>query len=630
MSIPRISLLAALTLLAALLAAPGASAGQKPDLVVANVSKPPATLIPGKRAKLVVKVRNKGKGGAPKNRVGVYLLDKRAPKGKKGKGKFVRRRLKRAKVKALKPGKKGKAKLRVLVPANATLGSRKLVVCADDTHKVRESKESNNCRNSKSFKLVAAAAAAAPVPAARPAFTLTDDIESAFGENAQREDIKAGSPVNAEMRAGNGLPGQAGYTRADVAPEPLLSGATTNFTFGSEEDDGDAAATLPFDFPFGGISERTARVSTNGWIGLGGPALDYWEDGQPDYYAGFEQFVGEFYRGIMPYWGDLDAGVPSAGDGTVAMVIAADGGSVAFQWDINQHEGPGHRRVIQLVLFPDGSFRFDYPGANEAGGNEAFVGFSLGTGAASVNTVAANVTAVPPSSILFTPNPVPTSGPLAAGQATLTLPDGSAFISGDPSCALTTPPGPMSEGLVTCAVPELAPGQQAARAVTYAMPPNAAGQSDPANFRYLATLLAPGFQLADGDQINALGPDMAATTVAVEEEYISAAPQVGLPAQFKTTVSSTASLDEPKVTFALPANTSLTSVTIGGEAIPCTPVSAGQTTCKLPSGAAYFEVVVTVTPEAAAAGAGLTLTATASALNAPAESASTTSPNVTP
>ena len=40
-----------------------------------------------------------------------------------------------------------------------------------------------------------------------------------------------------------------------------------------------------------------------------------------------------------------------------------------------------------MVLFPDGSFRFDYPGANAAGGSKTFVGFSLGTGPDSADVV---------------------------------------------------------------------------------------------------------------------------------------------------------------------------------------------------------------------------------------------------
>jgi hypothetical protein len=594
--------------------------GATPNLVVTKVSKPPASTTVGSKLNVVVKIKNKGAAKAGKSKLALYLA-----KGRKHKPND--RRLKRTKVKPLGPGKAAKLKLKLALPGPTAPGTYRLIACADDRKKVRESKERDNCTTTRKF-----AVTAVPVPAAAaaPAFTMTDGLDWGFVENANGESLKAGDPVTATLRAANGLPGQAGYVRSAVAPEGFLAGTTATLDFGTDEDDGQVTLAMPFAFPFGGINEETVSVGTNGWISFGSPAPDYWNDDQPNDYRGPVALVGDLERGMMPYWDDLDVGDQGAGVGSVKEVIAADGSAVAFQWDLGQHSGGEPRRVFQVVLYRDGHFRFDYPGANAPGSAPSFIGYSLGTGPSSADAVGVNVDAVPPTSLLFTPKPVTAGSPLAEGQTTVTLPAGSAFVAGSPGCALVTAPGPLTAGLAGCPVPTLAPGQQATQTVTFTEPPNAPGETRPANFRFLGTYLSGGFTLKDGKEIDRLATGLEATSIALNPSYVGpATPETGVPAEFAAQVNAAFSnLDEPTATFDLPANTTLESIEIAGQPIPCSTVSVNQVTCHLPSGTNGTEVVVTVTPSGLAAGSTMTLGVTAQALNAPPVNGSATSPIV--
>jgi hypothetical protein len=603
----RAALLALFTVIALLAVAPAAGAKTKekalPDLVVKKVSKPPKTGVVGSRLKLVVAVQNAGGANAGKSKLGLYL-----GKGKKHTKKD--KRLKRVKVKPLGAGKGKKLKLRVTLPAKSKPGSYRFFACADDTKKVKEAKE-RNCKGTRKFSLVAKPV---PVPPPAAAFTMSDGLDWGFVSNTQEHKPDAGDPVAITLTAGNGIPGQAGYARASVAGEGFRSGASTTLDFGSHEDDGQVTLQLPFAFPFGGVKEQTISVSTNGWVSFGSPAWDYWDDVQPYDYRGVQTVVGELERGIMPYWADLDVGEPTDDSGTVKQVIAADNSWVAYQWDTNQHgNGTGERRSFQLVLFPDGSFRFDYPGTNSAGGNKSFVGYSLGTGAASADVVSAEGKSVPASSLLFTPNALPAAGPTGPGEVTAVLPKGSSFVSGDAGCSLVTAPAQFSTGLVKCSVPALGAGEQAARTVTFAMPGNAPEQSTPANFRLFGTYLSGAIKLTDGDEIDRLTTGLEPSKIGISANFISSPLEVGATEAIEVEISSDPEgLDEPTVKFDL-TNATFSSVEIDGEPIECTPPSGGSTTCVLPSGLSKTFVEVNVVPSALT----LELKTTAQALNAP-------------
>jgi hypothetical protein len=595
--------------------APAGAKTALPNLVVTKVSKPPKTKTLGSKIKLVVKVADKGGPQASASKLGLYL-------GKGRKHTKKDKRLKRVKVKALASGKSQKLKLKALLPKKTKPGTYRLFACADDTRKVKEAKEGDNCRGSKKLRLVANTRAAATIPPGQSpppaaAFSMSDGLDWGFVENAEQDSAEAGDPVTVNLTAANGIPGQAGYVRTDTAPEGFRSGNATTLDYSgatNSGDDGQVTVPLPFDFPFGGIREDKISVSTNGWVSFRSPAWDYWNDVQPEDYRGVQAVVGELERGIMPYWDDLDVREQGAGTGTVTEVVAPDNSWVAFQWDLGQHGGGTPRRTFQLVLFPDGSFRFDYPGKNEAGGNEAFVGYSLGTGASSADVVAENTESVPASSLLVKPKALPASGTTDPGNVSTTLPKGSTFDSADPGCTLASEPTMTSTGLVSCAVPSLAPGQQTARNVTYSMPPDAPGQTSPANFRYLGTYTAGSVKLTDGDEVDALSTGLPATAIDVKTVYPGGAFEPEVPTNFEVSVKpKNGGLDEPTVEFDLEGAT-FSSAKIAGEPIECTPPGGGSATCVLPSGTHASKVEVTVVPTNSSS---IDLEVTARALNAP-------------
>lgn len=604
------ALIALLTLVAVLAAVPAASAKTKsvqPDLVVKKVSKPPKAKTVGTKVKLVVKVANVGAAGAKKSKLGIYLGagKKHAKKDK---------RLKRVKVKPLAAGKGKKLKVRITIPAKTKAGTYRLFACADDTKKVQEAKE-RNCKGTRKISLEAVPPPAAP-PA--PAFTMSDGLDWGFVENAEDKSPEPGEPVTLTLTSANGLPGQAGYTRTAVPSEGFRSGATTTFDFdtpNNNEDDGQVTVQLPFAFPFGGVSEQSISVGTNGWVSFGSPAWDYWDDVQPYDYRGIQTVVGELERGMMPYWADLDVGEPIADSGTVKQVVAPDNSWVAYQWDVSQHGFGGEpQRTFQLVLFRDGSFRFDYPGANVDGGHKNFVGYSLGTGAASADIVTAEGTAVPSSGQLFTPKAVSAGTPSAAGETTALLPKGSSLISASPGCVLTTAPAKFSTGLVSCPVPSIAVGAQLAQTVTFSMPADAPGESEPANFRLLGSYLTGGLKLTDADEIDNLTTSLEATTIKIVTKYTGGNIEAGVPTTFEVTVDPlSGGLDEPIATFSI-TNAILSAIEIEGQPIECTGIGGGSASCLLPSGTTGTDVVLTVVP---ASVNPLELNTTARALNAP-------------
>lgn len=602
----RAALLVSSILVALLALAPAAMAKTKPaapDLVVKKVSKPPKTKTVGTKVKLVVKVANVGAAGAKKSKLGIYL-----GKGKKHVKKD--KRLKRVKVKPLAAGKGKKLKVRVTIPAKTKAGTYRLFACADDTKKVKEAKE----RNCKGTRKISLQAVSGPVPPPAPAFTMTDGLDWGFVENAQDKSPEPGDPVTLTLTAGNGIAGQAGYTRTAVPSEGFRAGATTTLDFGDNEDDGQVTLQLPFAFPFGGISEQTISVSTNGWVSFGSPAWDYWDDVQPYDYRGIQTVVGELERGIMPYWADLDVGEPSSGSGSVKQVVAPDNSWVAYQWDTNEHSFAAVRRTFQLVLFRDGSFRFDYPGANTEGGHKNFVGYSLGTGASSADIVTAEGTAAPSSGQLITPKALPAAGPTATGETTALLPKGSSFVSASPGCALTTAPAKFSTGLVTCAVPSIAAGAQLAQTVTFSMPGDAPGESSPANFRLLGSYATGGLKLTDAKEIDRLSTSLEATTIKIVTKYTGGNIEAGVPTTFEVTIDpSKSSLDEPTTTFSI-TNAAISAVEIDGQPIECTGVGGNSASCLLPSGTSGTDVVLTVIP---ASVNPIELNTTARALNAP-------------
>lgn len=121
-------------------AGPSAGAAPRgPDLVVAAVGTPPAKARPGGRFDLGATVANKGRGTAKPSTLRLYLsLDRTRGRGDLAAGSIA--------VKKLKPRKKTAVRGRVAVPIGTPDGTYWVLACADATNRVKESKETNNCR----------------------------------------------------------------------------------------------------------------------------------------------------------------------------------------------------------------------------------------------------------------------------------------------------------------------------------------------------------------------------------------------------------------------------------------------------------------------------------------------------
>ena len=132
------ALLAGLLLL--LVASDTEAAGKRrADLVAGAVSGAPARLAPGGAVEVRAKVTNQGRRRARASRGGLYL-------SKDAKLGGTDARLAGIRIPALKPRGSRKVRARGVLPANATTGAYRLLLCADVKRKVRESSERNNCR----------------------------------------------------------------------------------------------------------------------------------------------------------------------------------------------------------------------------------------------------------------------------------------------------------------------------------------------------------------------------------------------------------------------------------------------------------------------------------------------------
>src|SRR5215211_3688724 len=224
----------------------------------------------------------------------------------------------------------------------------------------------------------------------RTAFDLQmdDALDWGFTQDAAGHEPGPGENVETTLRMGAGAVGHAGYRRSMVPAHALAAGTATVLDFGTDLDDGAVPVHLPFAMPFFGIRYHDISVSTNGWVGFGTAAVDYLDDSQFFDYRGFNQTVGNFYHGVMPFWSDLDLADGGGGVGTVSVFSAAH--SVAIQWDAGEfNDGEPPRRVFQVVLFDDGRIRYDYGSSTppDSDPNPGFVGLSSGTGAAGLDTV---------------------------------------------------------------------------------------------------------------------------------------------------------------------------------------------------------------------------------------------------
>jgi hypothetical protein len=113
----------------------------RPDLTVSALSSPPSKAEPGDAFTVTATVANRGDATAGASTTAVFLSKDRT----KGPGDV---RLASTTVKALKPGATTRLRTRVTLPRSTKAGTYHVLACADDRARVREARESDNCRSS--------------------------------------------------------------------------------------------------------------------------------------------------------------------------------------------------------------------------------------------------------------------------------------------------------------------------------------------------------------------------------------------------------------------------------------------------------------------------------------------------
>ena len=622
---------AALSLSAA--AAPAATTKSGPDLVSRSIKGHPGKLTSGTRFTVRIKIRNSGNKKAGRSTLAVYLG--RKPHHSKGDLRIGSahvpaigvHRSKTVKVKAKLPAVKASAHS---LPA----GSYHVIACVNASHKLHERNAGNDCRvESGSLKLrivsppgtsPAPPTRAAPptqtttppVPAAAPAFAISDGIDWGEDEYADGNTLDTGDPIDITLTAGNGLAGQAGYTRTAVADEPVPSGTATTLS-PVDRDDGMVAVTLPFKFPFGGIPYDSTSVGTNGQLTFGAPSPDYFANSVEQDFRGVDTLVGEFERGLMPYWTDLDLAAGPVSDPKLTETVAPGNASVTFSWHISECcPGPPERN-FSATLFPDGRFRYDYGTPNDPGNHDAFIGYSAGNG--TMDDFASPTTSVPSSALLYTPNPLPPGLTAAAGTITATIPRGVSGVTVDTGCSVTKANTGPEDGEVSCDVPALAPGDSVVHHVGWSESLDDESTSLPARDFSGAYTPGGGSPAGDSDEIRAGWRFRPQTDSSETVAYTGADPPTADSSTTFTVKPQTLNgLLNPSVRIGLPADTTLDSIKVDGlsDDYPgCLPPDSGLVTCLLPSGSDFKQLDITVTPTDAAVGSPLTLTASTHADN---------------
>ena len=123
---------------ASLLAAPGTAGKTLPDLRVASTSFDAFEVDQGAELQVAVQVTNGGKASATASTVRAYLSDD--PKKDSSDVRIGAKRIGK-----LRSGASTTAPTSVSVPSTTPSGMYSLLVCADDTRSVKESRENNNC-----------------------------------------------------------------------------------------------------------------------------------------------------------------------------------------------------------------------------------------------------------------------------------------------------------------------------------------------------------------------------------------------------------------------------------------------------------------------------------------------------
>jgi hypothetical protein len=122
---------------------------RRPDLVESAVFVPRQTVVAAGSVRLTDTARNQGSAPTSRSTTAYYLSRERnRDRGARHLGNRL--------VSALRPGATSRGSVAVTIPRSTLQGSYRVLACADDRHRVRESNEANNCRASSVVEVTAA------------------------------------------------------------------------------------------------------------------------------------------------------------------------------------------------------------------------------------------------------------------------------------------------------------------------------------------------------------------------------------------------------------------------------------------------------------------------------------------
>jgi hypothetical protein len=651
----RLALVAAFAIVAGALPESAEAATPKPA-AVSRVTVTRTTVAPRAKVTLRARVRNRA-AGAARVRVSFYAS---------ANARWDRKDVKLGSVTStrLKRGKSGGVTLSARLPSAVKRGSWTLFACTG-------SSDHPTCVKSARRLVVKAttqpARPAAPTPPNQPgtpdkstppdgdhpdgpgdsdlpaqgdpALTLqvASDVEWSRNQFPDGDYPQEGDTVTSQLRLGTDVAGEAGYERTTMPAAAAVTGQETVLAgeggpSSVDLDDGNVPLTLPFAFPFAGVSTTEIDVSTNGWIGLAGPAFAYDTTAWRNDYRGAEATLGDHLAAIAPFWDDLSLDPASLSNGTAAdpvgrivLVQPSNGQSVAIRWEAYPYGGDASEgfQTFEVVLFRDGRVRFDYLQRPPFSGLNVspVIGLSPGIEGRqpNVDILPDDATVAPEDSYLYTPTAVDSTAPSGAGTASLTLPRGSQLVDADAGCEVAQDPTLLAEGHVDCSVPSVAAGDTATAQVSWAYPSWLFGYPE-----QTATWNAGDLTQTDSVELTEDGfADGQGTTLEADPDSTGGAPTVGLLSH-----SENLQLRHPRLTSTVPAGLTVTGISIEGIdldagqiAAACgtlrTDANGGTISCELPNGIDLTSGAGILFGPAAAGDYSLSFTVTADNLPSP-------------
>jgi CARDB len=148
---------------------PAGAAIRRPDLVVSVMTNPPLRVARGGSFALTTTVKNAGRAKAGPSTLRFYMSRDRA------KSTSDKRFTQLRKVTALLPGKISKGKTTLKPSSTTAIGNWYVIACADDLKKVRESKETNNCKATRALEMIPGTSSSDRIDAAVEAGTITPE-----------------------------------------------------------------------------------------------------------------------------------------------------------------------------------------------------------------------------------------------------------------------------------------------------------------------------------------------------------------------------------------------------------------------------------------------------------------------